>query len=170
MATAFQKVNLPVCRGHIPVIGNAQSLHPAQAGHTPRACCRAASPVLPAVPGRCRIRPPRLAYGVVFAGNPSKEKAETSRYIKKFQAMFCLNWSLSGQGPPSCWRKTARPLKSPTGAFIAAQTRNLLLNRLHRGEQQHIADGALSVSSMTRRSTPKPRPPVGGRPYSSAFT
>ena len=29
---------------------------------------------------------------------------------------------------------------------------------------------ALSVSSITRRSTPKPRPPVGGRPYSSAFT
>ena len=29
---------------------------------------------------------------------------------------------------------------------------------------------ALSVSSMTRRSTPKPRPPVGGRPYSSALT
>ena len=29
---------------------------------------------------------------------------------------------------------------------------------------------ALSVSSITRRSTPKPRPPVGGRPYSSALT
>ena len=29
---------------------------------------------------------------------------------------------------------------------------------------------ALSVSSMTRRSTPKPRPPVGGRPYSRALT
>ena len=29
---------------------------------------------------------------------------------------------------------------------------------------------AESVSSMTRRSTPKPRPPVGGRPYSRAVT
>ena len=29
---------------------------------------------------------------------------------------------------------------------------------------------ALSVSSITSRSTPKPRPPVGGMPYSSAFT
>jgi len=28
-----------------------------------------------------------------------KKKPETSRYIKKFQALFCLNWSLSGQGP-----------------------------------------------------------------------
>ena len=29
---------------------------------------------------------------------------------------------------------------------------------------------ALSVNSITRRSKPKPRPPVGGRPYSNAFT
>ena len=29
---------------------------------------------------------------------------------------------------------------------------------------------AESVSSMMSRSTPKPRPPVGGRPYSRAFT
>ena len=28
---------------------------------------------------------------------------------------------------------------------------------------------ALSVSIMTRRSTPNPSPPVGGMPYSSAF-
>ena len=28
------------------------------------------------------------------------------------------------ESPPSCWRKTARPLKSPTGAFIAAQPRH----------------------------------------------
>ena len=29
-----------------------------------------------------------------------------------------------GKPPPSCWRKTALPLKSPTGAFIAAQPRH----------------------------------------------
>ena len=29
-----------------------------------------------------------------------------------------------GEPPPSCWRKTALPLKSPTGAFIAAQPRH----------------------------------------------
>ena len=29
-----------------------------------------------------------------------------------------------GGAPPSCWRKTALPLKSPTGAFIAAQPRH----------------------------------------------
>ena len=28
------------------------------------------------------------------------------------------------ESPPSCWRKTALPLKSPTGAFIAAQPRH----------------------------------------------
>ena len=28
-----------------------------------------------------------------------------------------------GKAPPSCLRKTALPLKSPTGAFIATQTR-----------------------------------------------
>jgi hypothetical protein len=28
-----------------------------------------------------------------------KKKPETSRYIKKFQALFRLNWSLPGQGP-----------------------------------------------------------------------
>lgn len=28
-----------------------------------------------------------------------KKKPETSRTIRKFQALFCLNWSLSGQGP-----------------------------------------------------------------------
>ena len=29
-----------------------------------------------------------------------------------------------GKAPPSCLRKTALPLKSPTGAFIATQTRS----------------------------------------------
>jgi hypothetical protein len=28
-----------------------------------------------------------------------KKKPEASRTIKKFQALFRLNWSLSGQGP-----------------------------------------------------------------------
>ena len=36
-----------------------------------------------------------------------------------------LLWSLVGaEAPPSCLRKTALPLKSPTGAFIAAQPRH----------------------------------------------
>jgi hypothetical protein len=38
----------------------------------------------------------KLAYGVKIAGN---KKPETSRFIKKFQALSVLNWSLSGQGP-----------------------------------------------------------------------
>ena len=36
---------------------NAQSRHPAQAEHTPRAYCTATSPAVPAVPGCCRTRP-----------------------------------------------------------------------------------------------------------------
>ena len=68
-------INLPFFHGRNQARDNAQSPHPAQAVHTPKAYCTAASPALPAVPGCCRIRPPRLAYGVVFTGNPSKEKA-----------------------------------------------------------------------------------------------
>ena len=34
-----------------------------------------------------------------------------------------------GKAPPSCWRKTALPLKSPTGAFIAAQPRHFAFRR-----------------------------------------
>jgi len=43
----------------------------------------------------------KLAYGVVFAGNPSKEKPETSRYIKKFRALFRLNWKFTAQSASS---------------------------------------------------------------------
>ncbi len=46
----------------------------------------------------------------------------------------------------------------------------LLLNRLHRGEQQHIADGGAVGEQHHQTVHAKPRPPVGGRPYSSAFT
>ena len=34
-----------------------------------------------------------------------------------------------GETPPSCLRKTALPLKSPTGAFIAAQPRHSAFRR-----------------------------------------
>ena len=34
-----------------------------------------------------------------------------------------------GKAPPSCLRKTALPLKSPTGAFIAAQPRHSAFRR-----------------------------------------
>jgi len=58
MAMAFP-INLPICRGRSRGKDNAPSLHPAQAERIPRACCRAASPVLPAVPGSCRTQPRR---------------------------------------------------------------------------------------------------------------
>ncbi|MBV0929037.1 hypothetical protein L0P70_13500, partial [Faecalibacterium prausnitzii] len=37
-----------------------------------------------------------------------------------------------GNAPPSCLRKTALPLKSPTGAFIATQTRTF--RKVQNGE------------------------------------
>ena len=52
----FLRLNLPACRAHTPAIGSAPSPLLAPSGHTPRAYCRAASPVLPAVPGCCRTR------------------------------------------------------------------------------------------------------------------
>ena len=58
---------------------------------------------------------------------------------RSFRLCFAYIGACRGKAPPSCWRKTARPLKSPTGAFIAAQTRNLLLNRLHRGDRSRKA-------------------------------
>ena len=46
-----------------------------------------------------------------------------------------LLWSLVGaEAPPSCWRKTALPLKSPTGAFIAAQPRHFAFRRNKKSE------------------------------------
>ena len=46
---AYLEVSLPVCHVHIRGRGSALSSLPARARHTPRACCRAANPVLPAV-------------------------------------------------------------------------------------------------------------------------
>ena len=68
-------INLPIFHGRNQARDNAQSPLSAPSVRTPAVYCTAASLVLPAVPGCCRIRPPRLAYGVVFAGNSSKEKA-----------------------------------------------------------------------------------------------
>ena len=42
-----KKVNLPVCHGRSQARGNVRSHHSAQAVHTPRACCTAASPFCP---------------------------------------------------------------------------------------------------------------------------
>ena len=58
-------INLLCFRVHIPARDGAQFLHPAQAGHTPRAYYTAASPVLPAVPGYPHTRPPRQCCQVV---------------------------------------------------------------------------------------------------------
>ena len=53
--------------------------------------------------------------------------------------------------------------------YIVATTQNQSIGFIVGNSSTSRID-ALSVSSMTRRSTPKPRPPVGGRPYSRALT
>ena len=64
---------------------------------------------------------------------------------RSFRLCFVQIGACRGKAPPSCWRKTARPLKSPTGAFIAAQTRNLLVNRLHRGDRSRSTHERLYI-------------------------
>ena len=55
----FLWLNLPVYRAHTPATGSAPSPLSAPSVRTPRACYRAASPALPAVPGCCRTHPRR---------------------------------------------------------------------------------------------------------------
>ena len=52
----FLRLNLLACHGRSREKDNALSPLSAPSVHTPRAYCRAASPVLPAVPGCCRTR------------------------------------------------------------------------------------------------------------------
>ena len=82
----------------------------------------------------------KLAYGVVFAGNSPKEKARNFSVHQEVSGFVILKLEIY-------WSM----------GFIVG---NSSTSRIE----------ALSVSSITRRSTPKPRPPVGGRPYSSALT
>ena len=82
----------------------------------------------------------KLAYGVFFSRISSKEKARN----------FSVHQEVSG----------FVSLKLEIYCSIGFIVGNSRTSRME----------ALSVSSMTRRSTPKPRPPVGGRPYSKALT
>ena len=82
----------------------------------------------------------KLAYGVVFTGNSSKEKARNFSVHQEVPGFVILKLEIY------C-----------SIGFIVGNSRTSRME-------------ALSVSSMTRRSTPKPRPPVGGRPYSRALT
>jgi hypothetical protein len=45
-----------------------------------------------------------------------KKKPETSRYIKKFQALFRLNWKFTAQSASSWGRGKNRPCFRPTGS------------------------------------------------------
>ena len=120
-------INLPFFHGHSQVTGSAQSPLSAQAEHTPAAYCTAASPVLPAVPGCCRTRPPRLAYGVVFTGNSPKEKAWNFSVHQEVSGFILLKLELVGTW--SLHLADARPfrrLKAPLGLSLlryASQTR-----------------------------------------------
>jgi hypothetical protein len=58
----------------------------------------------------------------------------TKSSLRCMGGIFLL-WSLVGaEAPPSCWRKTALPLKSPTGAFVAAQPRHFAFRRNKKSE------------------------------------
>ena len=71
---------------------------------------------------------------------------------------------VGGKGPPSVSvRKTARPLKSPLGLSLLRKRGIYCSIGFIVGNSRTSRMEALSVSSMTRRSTPKPRPPGGGQ-------
>ena len=98
-------INLPIFHGRNQARDNAQSPLSAPSVRTPAVYCTAASLVLPAVPGCCRIRPPRLAYGVVFTGNSPKEKArnfsvhqEVSGFVLLKLEIYCSIGFIVGTG------------------------------------------------------------------------
>ena len=100
-------IALPVCRGRNQARDNVQSSHPAQAGHTPKTYCIAASPTLPAVPGCCAV-------GL---------HSSTTRPI------FTQTGTCRGEAPPSCCARPFGRLKTPLGLSLlrfAAQTRTTL--------------------------------------------
>ena len=113
----------------------------------------------------------KLAYGVVFAGNPSKEKARNFSVHQEVSGFVLLKLELVGARPLHL--AGARPLgrlKAPLGLSLLRKRGIYCSIGFIVGNSSTSRMEALSVSSITRRSTPKPRPPVGGRPYSSAFT
>ena len=64
----------------------------------------------------------KLAYGVVFTGNSSKEKARSFSYIKKFLALFCLNWKFTAQSASS-WGQVKEGSQMALFSFISLSMR-----------------------------------------------
>ena len=64
----------------------------------------------------------KLAYGAIFAGIHQKKKPETSRYIKKFQALFRLNWKFTGQWASS-WGQVKEGSQMALFSFISLSMR-----------------------------------------------
>ena len=87
----------------------------------------------------------------------------------------CIVWRKIGVWCSFCWKFAKRKSLKLLGT---SRSFRLFLLKLEIycsigfivGNSSTSRMEALSVSSITRRSTPKPRPPVGGRPYSSALT
>ena len=158
-------IDLPVCHGRNQARDNVQSSHPAQAVHTPRVCCRAASPALPAVPWCCRrstlihltpefyvkpelvgARPLHLAYARPFG----RLKAPLGLSLLRFAAQTrttlfllctksCIVWRKIGVWCSFRWKSIKRKSPKLLGTsrsfrLCFAQIGNLLLNRLHHGE------------------------------------
>ena len=60
----------------------------------------------------------KLAYGVVSLEIHQKKKPETSRYIKKFQALFRLNWKFTAQSASS-WGQVKESSHRALFSFIS---------------------------------------------------
>ena len=113
----------------------------------------------------------KLAYGGITAGNRRKQKARNFSVHQEVSGFALLKLELVGARPLHL--AGARPLgrlKAPLGLSLLRKRGIHCSIGFIVGNSSTSRMEALSVSSMTRRSTPKPRPPVGGRPYSRALT
>ena len=64
----------------------------------------------------------KLAYGVVFAGNPSKEKARNFSVHQEFQAFLIANWKFTAQSASS-WGQVKEGSQMALFSFISLSMR-----------------------------------------------
>ena len=64
----------------------------------------------------------KLAYGVGPLEIRKRKKPETSRFIKKFQALFCLNWKFTAQSASS-WGQVKEGSQMALFSFISLSMR-----------------------------------------------
>ena len=167
-------INLPSFHGHSQVRDSAQSPHPAQAVHTPTAYCTAASPVLPVCKSINPLSDAALYRSTSIHHTPdSYTKTRTTLFLLCTKS--CIVWRKIGVWRSFCWKFTKRKSLKLLGTsrsfrLCCLEIRNYWSMGFIVGNSSTSRMEAESVRSMTKRSTPKPRPPVGGRPYSRAVT